>query len=248
MAKMDWEDVRQFILNDREIREYFLALAEKSTMRGTGYTLSSEPASEMSVPSAKTQNATLEKNIQVLKAENDALRREISAMRIRASELEAESEKSRRAAMAAQSELKSAVGKLTTFQPICNAMETYQSLGEKTRAAMRNIFRTASPDGFISCGTQKNSLANLWDYGRTLAANGSADCIKIDSLFEYFISLYNLTFEQPVYTLIEPKIGDRFDEDLHVCLARGQRISNISGVLLRGYRVNGKTANKALVK
>jgi|GEM_PF-5888010 len=246
MAKMDWEDVRQFILNDKEIREYFLALAEKRTVRSESCALSSESASEMQP--TKTQNAMLEKTIRILKAENDALRREISAAHTRVSELETESEKFRHAAIAAQTELKSTAGKLTAFQPICRAMETYQSLSEKTRNAMKNIFRTASPDGFISCGAQKNSLANLWDYGRTLAANGSADCLKIDSLFEYFISLYNLTFEQPVYTLIEPQIGDRFDEDLHVCLTRGQRISTISGTLLRGYRVNGKTVNKALVK
>lgn len=248
MAKIDWEDVRQFILNDGEIREYFRSLTKKGTIYSGSHALSSEPASEVSIQSVKAQNVMLEKNIRALKAENDALRREISAARTRASELETESKELRCAAAAAQTELKSAAEKFIMFQPICRAMEIYQSLDERTKEAMENIFPTVSPDGFIACGAQKNSLANLWDYGRTLAANGSEDCLKIDRLFEYFISLYNLRFDHPVYTLIEPQTGDHFDEDLHVCLARGQRISNISGILLRGYRVNGKTTNKALVK
>lgn len=254
MAKMDLDGVRQFILGDEKIREYFLSLAGKANTGqapGTGggmelqreisvlkasleNAMAANNALEASLESARLENAMLEKSVKAGKDENDALRREMEDLR--------------RAAAHAQAGMKTAAEKLAEFEPICRAMDVYKSLGGKSREAVRNIFRTASPDGFISCGVRKDNIANLWNFGKSLAADGSEECLKIDRLFGYFVSLYNLTFEKPVYELIEPQVGGRFDEDAHVCLVRGKRISNISGVLLRGYRVNGGTVNKALVK
>ncbi|MDE7325617.1 MAG: hypothetical protein K2N63_04930 [Lachnospiraceae bacterium] len=266
MAKMDWDSIRQFILEDRKIKEYFLLLAGgenpmraecsnrepisgipsprtvRENMQAAGYT------SEIPVGAAGVQDEMQENSILALRSENRALRQELEDAQQHMAALEAELSKLRQADLAAQEKLQATLEKLTEFEPVSRAMELYGSLGEKSKDAMKNIFRASSPDGFISCGVQKNSLSNLWDYGRTLAADGSEDCLKIDGLFAYFVSLYNLTFDQPVYSLIEPQTGDRFDEDIHVCLTRGTRIQKISGVLLRGYRVNGKTINKALVK
>lgn len=235
---MDLESVRQFILSDEEIKEYFLSLAGKEnsgqSARGTIQNPSLENEPENSIKAAELENA--------------ALRKKLKTAQEQAAALEGECARLREAVSQAEFQKKAAMKRLKVFEPICSAIEIYSSLDETSKAATKNIFRTSSPDGFISCGAQKDSLTNLWDYGRTLAAYGSEDCLKIDRLFGYFVSLYNLTFEQPVYTLIEPQIGDRFDEDVHVCLTRGKRISAVSDVLLRGYRINGKTMNKALVK
>ena len=246
MTKMDLESVRQFILTDEEIKEYFLSLVGKEnsgqSARGAG-----ESQDRVSVQKAPP-DIELEKIVKLAEAENAVLRKELRAAQEQAAALERECGRLREAASQAEAEKNAAVERLAVFEPIRSAMEIYRSLDEKSKAATKNVFRTTSPDGFISCGAQKDSLANLWDYGRTLATYGSEDCLKIDQLFGYFVSLYNLTFEQPIYTLIEPQAGDRFDEDIHVCMMRGKRISAVSGVLLRGYRINGKTVNKALVK
>lgn len=243
---MDLESVRQFILSDEEIKEYFLSLARKEnsgqSARGTKEFQDRIP---MQPPSPENE---LENSIRAAELENTALRKELKAAQEQAEALKRECISLREAVSQAEIQKNAAMERLAVFEPICSAMEIYSSLDEKSKAATKNIFRTASPDGFISCGTQKDSLANLWDYGRTLAVYGSEDCLKIDQLFGYFVSLYNLTFEQPVYALIEPQIGDQFDEDVHVCLTRGKRISAVSDVLLRGYRINGKTVNKALIK
>ncbi|MDE7299231.1 MAG: hypothetical protein K2N94_10450 [Lachnospiraceae bacterium] len=243
---IELESIRRFILNDEEIREYFLSLAGREnsgqTARGAG-----EFPDELSAQRASREKE-LENSVRAAELENAALRKELKEAQERAAALEEECGSLREAASRAEAEKNAAAERLAVFDPIRSAMEIYSSLDEKSKAATKNIFRTASPDGFISCGAQRDSLANLWDYGRTLASYGSEDCLKIDRLFGYFVSLYNLTFEQPVYTLIEPQTGDRFDEDFHVCLARGKRIAAVSDVLLRGYRVNGKTVNKALVK
>lgn len=263
---MDWDSIRQFILEDREIKEYFLLLAggenplqAECNRREPFYGIPSPGAAyknsqtsgyvpEMSVAASGAEDVMAEKSIKALNAEITALRQELKDARQHGEALEAEISSLRQEMLSSQEKLRDADKKLSDFEPLIRAMELYGSLGEKSREAMKNIFRSSSPDGFLSCGVQKNSLSNLWDYGRTLAADGSEDCLKIDGLFAYFVSLYNLTFDQPVYSLIEPQTGDRFDEDIHVCLTRGTRIPKISGVLLRGYRVNGKTINKALVK
>lgn len=235
---MDLESVRQFILSDEKIKEYFLSLAGKEnsgqSAHGTIQNPSLENGSEDSTKAAELENA--------------ALRKKLKAAQEQAAALEGECVRLRETLSQTELQKNAAVKQLKAFEPICSAIKIYNSLSETAKAATKNIFRTASPDGFISCGAQKDSLANLWDYGRTLAAYGSEDCLKIDQLFGYFVSLYNLTFEQPVYTLIEPQIGDRFDEDLHVSLIHGKRISGVSDVLLRGYCINGKTVSKALVK
>lgn len=246
MTNMDLESIRQFVLSDEEIRKYFLSLAGKEnsgqSARDAGKSPDRIPVQETS-PENRLENYT-----RPAEAEYAALRAEVSAAQERAAQLERECCRLREAASQAEAQKNAAMERLALFGPICSAMKVYRSLDETSRAAMKNIFRSNSPDGFISCGVQKDSLANLWDYGKTLAAYGSEECRKIDRLFGYFVSLYNLTFEQPVYALVEPRAGDPFDEDIHVCLTRGKRITSVSDVLLRGYRVNGKTVNKALVK
>lgn len=246
MTKMDLESVRQFILSDEEIKEYFLSLAGKEN---SGQSARSTEESPNGIPTQKASPENgLENYNKLVESENASLRKKLRAAQEQAAALERECGSLRKAVSQAEAEKNAVAERLAAFGPICSAMEIYGSLGEKSKEATKNIFHTASPDGFISCGAQKDSLANLWDYGRTLAAYGSEDCLKIDRLFGYFVSLYNLTFEQPVYMLIEPQIGDRFDEDVHVCLTRGKTIAAVSEVLLRGYRINGKTVNKALVK
>ena len=238
MTKIDLESVRQFILSDEEIKEYFLSLTGKKNSGHSAYgnmqQVSPENELENFTRSAESENAALRRELMAAQEQVGALKKECSSLK--------------EAVLQAEIQKNTAVEQLAVFEPICSVMEIYNSLDEKSKTATKNIFRTLSPDGFISCGVQKESLANLWDYGRTLAAYGSEDCLKIDQLFGYFVSLYNMTFEQPVYILIEPQKGDRFDEDVHVCMTRGKRISVVSGVLLRGYRINGKTVNKALVK
>lgn len=243
---MDLESVRQFILSDEEIKEYFLSLAGKENFgqsaRGTG-----EFPGRIPMQSLPPENGT-ENSSMASEPENASLRRQLKAAQEQAAALEEECSRLRETVSQTERQRNALVKRFAAFEPICSAIKIYNSLDETSKDATKNIFRTTSPDGFISCGVQKDSLANLWDYGRSLAVYGSEDCLKIDRLFGYFISLYNLTFEQPVYTLIEPQAGDRFDEDIHVCLTRGKRISAVSDVLLRGYRINGKTINKALVK
>lgn len=246
MTKMDLESVRQFILSDEEIREYFLSLAGEGNPRQPARSAGDFP-DQGGMQEALAESEP-EHSVRLLESENAALRGELAAAKEQIAALEGECGKLREETLQANAQKDAATQQLAVFESIRSAMAVYNSLDEKSKEATKNIFRSATPDGFISCGVQKDSLANLWDYGRTLAVYGSEDCRKIDRLFGYFVSLYNLTFEQPVYTLIEPQEGDRFDEDFHVCLTRGKRISAVSGIFLRGYRVNGKTVNKALVK
>ncbi len=246
MTKIDLESVRQFILSDEEIKEYFLSLTRKENSGRSAYgnrEFSDKIPGQQVSPENELENFT-----RSAESENAVLRKELKAAQEQIAALKNECNSLHRAAAQAENQKNAALEQLAVFEPICSIMEIYNSLDEKSKAATKNIFRTVTPDGFISCGVQKDSLANLWDYGRTLAAYGSEDCLKINQLFGYFVSLYNLTFEQPVYMLIEPRTGDQFDEDVHVCMTRGKRIAVVSGVLLRGYRINGKTVNKALVK
>ncbi len=246
MTNMDLESIRQFVLSDEEIRKYFLSLAGKEN---SGQSARDAGESPDRIPMQRVcPENILENYDRPAGPDYAALRKELKAAQEKADALERECGRLREAVSQEQAQKNAVMEQLEVFAPIDSAMKIYKSLDEKSKAATKNIFRDTSPDAFISCGAQKDSLANLWDYGRTLAAYGSEECRKIDMLFCYFVSLYNLTFEQPVYTLIEPQEGDRFDEDIHVCLTRGKRISSVSDVLLRGYRVNGKTVNKALVK
>lgn len=257
MTNVDLESIRQFIVNDEEIRKYFLALTGNSLVGREISGRSAQGAREFpeggsarqASPELELENYARAQAAQAAQAQEiAALRGELRAVQEKASSLERECTRLREEAARAQAREKAALERLSVFEPIRSAMEIYASMDEKSKAAMKNIFRSGAPDGFICCGAQKDSLANLWDYGRTLAVYGSEECLKVDQLFGYFVSLYNLNFPQPVYTLIEPREGDRFDEDVHVCLMHGRRIPAVSTVLLRGYRVNGKTVNKALVK
>lgn len=246
MTNVDFESIRQFIVNDEEIRKYFLSLAGREASGQSAQRMREFP--EGGSPQQVSKERELENYYRAQAAEIASLRRELLAEKERAAALEDECGRLRGEAARAEEGKNAALKRLAVFEPILSAMGIYASMDEKSRAAMKNIFRSSSPDGFICCGAQKDSLANLWDYGKTLAVYGSEECLKVDQLFGYFVSLYNLNFQQPVYTLIEPQAGERFDEDVHVCLMHGKRISAVSAVLLRGYRVNGKTVNKALVK
>lgn len=256
MTNVDLESIRQFIVSDEEIRKYFLSLMGNSLMGNSpkGREASGQSAQSMrgfpegDSPQQISPEQEMENYSRAQAQEIASLRRELRAVKERAAVLEEECVHLREEAARAEAGKNAAMERLAVFEPIRLAMGIYASMDEKSKAAMKNIFRSSSPDGFICCGAQKDSLANLWDYGRTLAVYGSEECRKVDQLFGYFASLYNLNFQQPVYTLIEPQSGDRFDEDVHVCLMHGKRISAVSTVLLRGYRVNGKTVNKALVK
>lgn len=247
MTNVDLESIRQFIVSDEEIRKYFLSLAGRKDSGQSAHSMREFPAGDSPLQ-VLSQEHELENYSRAQAQEIATLRSKLLAAKERAVALEGECGRLRGEAKQAEEEKNAALKQLAVFEPILSAMKIHASMDEKSKTAMKNIFRSSSPDGFICCGAQKDSLSNLWDYGRTLAVYGSEECLKVDQLFAYFVSLYNLNFRQPVYTLIEPQPGDRFDEDVHVCLTHGKRILAVSTVLLRGYRVNGRTVNKALVK
>jgi hypothetical protein len=137
------------------------------------------------------------------------------------------------------------------YQPFADIDTLYQrfhALTPKTRNELSGIFKQDRFAGFISCGVQKDSVENLWDYTKNFCLNhpNSSDLKILYDLFRFFFDLYNATADHPYFERTSTKIGmelNTFEQILH---PNSKQQGRIIEVLFEGYR-NARKSDKPVV-
>lgn len=115
-----------------------------------------------------------------------------------------------------------------------NVYESYKTLDADIRTGFSNILKEESPAGFIVSGTESDNLKMIWERISICLSKYSADEIAIlNDVFNYLFELY--TSVHGLYERVGAKVGDKFNDDLHVRSANSNVSGEIKEVLLDGY-------------
>ena len=134
-----------------------------------------------------------------------------------------------------------------SYQGLDAIYRSYLGLDQGIQQELSRVLSTESAELFLVWGSQWNNLEALWDfmsYRFHLLDEESRVCLN--EVFDYLFELYRKV--NPTYQRLEVKIGDEFDEDIHIRSANSRVGGRISKVLLCGYRnVNTGKLKKSIV-
>ena len=126
----------------------------------------------------------------------------------------------------------------------------YQKFSSETKEELNHLFQKDTAVGIVVSGTQWPNIESLWNYIRIKIINDSGkDTENLLKLFKKVFQLYNEAFRNPVYSLVDPRPGERFDSDRHIIMGI-KTDGRIRKVRLAGFVNNrtGKVINKAIVE
>jgi len=128
-------------------------------------------------------------------------------------------------------------------------LEKYRSVGDNTKRQLSNVFRCMNSGAIMAAGSQWQNIEGLWNYiQRKVIEGDNLDMAALTDMFIFFFNNYNEMFDTPMYELIIPRIGDRYDSDFH-CILGTKTDGTISKVSLVGYiNIKTKKVNKALIE
>ena len=136
---------------------------------------------------------------------------------------------------------------LNNFCNFNHYYKLYSSLNDESKNRLSQVFKTNNIENFVSCGVQTRNIEILWEIAKkTIISGNEADGKKITDILYFFIHINNLTYDRPMYYLIEKDENEEFDPHTHFSL--GLQSGKIKEVLLKGYKDRtGKVIKKSIV-
>ena len=128
--------------------------------------------------------------------------------------------------------------------------EQYRKLPEDIRDNLKFYFARPKFESFIFGGADKGLLDDLW--------NETRDCIKYErqeeavvlwKMFEYFLGLANLTYEEDRYQIVnvDSVYDQEYDYSKHQLDARSVVQGLVDDVIIPGYYYQGELKKKTIV-
>ncbi len=124
----------------------------------------------------------------------------------------------------------------------------YDRLSSVHKERLENTFPDSSEIGLLASSVQEQNFKLFYDYVRSLVQSGSSsdDLPILLALLKKVFIVYSKAFrKEDQYFIIEPTVGEPFDNKLHYSKFR---ISSISNLLMFGYRNNSKVIQQAYVE
>lgn len=142
--------------------------------------------------------------------------------------------------------------KYSDLKEISNVWYCVKSLNDVDKNYIERLCGKFDVLSVLSLGRDKGKINQLWEYLRDSAVKADADIMeinKLNSYFEFCINLLNSTkSENEKYDICDIEIGSEFDFNLCTKTEGSNQIGNISSVLTKCIKSDGKVEFKAIVK
>lgn len=144
-------------------------------------------------------------------------------------------------------QLQKRLDRLASLETLQTIYEKYLMVSEKKKEDWKNLIRYEDMDSFLACCYRINTMNDLWDaVNQDVKNNNYDDMEQLNEIFEYFILQQNKYYEDSIYRIINPQIGEQFDPTKHMPV-NGKSSGMIEKVVFFGYgELEGKTSQTQL--
>ena len=187
----------------------------------------------------RSENARLRQENQCLEEKRRSMEQHCAALREQLLQSEEELKKCKADIETVNKKLKNAeleMMEYRSFDEILTLFREYHSLSPEMLSSASHIIRAESAELFFATGCQSENIFALWDFMKS-NWNSLNDSNKhtLLKMIEIFLKTINDQYQRPVYQIMKCKIGDMFDERLHMRTADCSRYSgNIREICLPG--------------
>ena len=172
----------------------------------------------------ESKNANLHENTEKLNREITRLDNEIQDKKLEIREIETEKER-----------LNRRLGKLDGVEVLQKLYERYLEVSPTYRNRLENLIRTNDVSSFIACCYNIGTMEDLWDSLNVEIRSGNlADAYILRDIFEYFVIQQNKKYDESLYKLLIPNVGDEFDPTKHMAID-GKSSGKIEEIVFPGY-------------
>lgn len=172
----------------------------------------------------EAKNANLHENTEKLNREITRLDNEIQDKKLEIREIETEKER-----------LNRRLGKLDGVEVLQKLYERYLEVSPTYRNRLENLIRTNEVSSFIACCYNIGTMEDLWDSLNVEIRSGNlADAYILRDIFEYFVIQQNKKYDESLYKLLIPNVGDEFDPTKHMAID-GKSSGKIEEIVFPGY-------------
>lgn len=179
---------------------------------------------EREIIDLESENNRYMKNIEALKGEKKELIETIESKKIELERVEKENR-----------ELNKKVGKLDGVEELSRLYENYLKVSEGYRDRLKRLIKDDNVSSFIACCYNIGTMDDLWDSLNVEVRNGNlADAYILRDIFEYFVAQQNKKYDESLYKLLIPTIGEEFDPTKHMAI-NGSSSGKIEEVIFPGY-------------
>ena len=179
---------------------------------------------EREIRNLEAENNRYMKNIEVLKGEKEEL---IETIESKKEELERIEKENR--------ELNKKVGKLVGVEELARLYEQYLKVSESYRERLKRLIKDDNVSSFIACCYNIGTMDDLWDSLNIEVRNGNlVDAYILKDIFEYFVVQQNKKYDESLYKLLIPTIGEEFEPTKHMAI-NGSSSGKIEEVIFPGY-------------
>ena len=179
---------------------------------------------EKEIIELETENNRYMKNIEALKGEKKELIETIGSKKIELERVEKENR-----------ELNKKVGKLDGVEELSRLYENYLKVSEGYRDRLKRLIKDDNVSSFIACCYNIGTMDDLWDSLNVEVRNGNlADAYILRDIFEYFVAQQNKKYDESLYKLLIPAIGEEFDPTKHMAI-NGSSSGKIEEIIFPGY-------------
>mgnify|MGYP000361907505 CR=1 FL=1 len=135
------------------------------------------------------------------------------------------------------------------FSGILTAHQLYGNLSVARKAALKNIFKDDTLNGFWACGVQEKNVISLWEYIKSELLEGNSEELKeLIQILDFFFSNYLLA--HPLYVMQDVRVGEMFNVAEHIKHPDSSSSNGeIKQILLSGWRnvKTGKVVKQSVV-
>lgn len=179
---------------------------------------------EREIIDLESENNRYMKNIEALKGEKKELIETIESKKIELERVEKENR-----------ELNKKVGKLDGVEELSRLYENYLKVSEGYRDRLKRLIKDDNVSSFIACCYNIGTMDDLWDSLNVEVRNGNlADAYILREIFEYFVAQQNKKYDESLYKLLIPAIGEEFDPTKHMAI-NGSSSGKIEDIIFPGY-------------
>lgn len=179
---------------------------------------------EREIRNLELENNSYIENIETLKGEKKEL---IETIESKKEELERVEKENR--------ELNKKVEKLDGVEELSRLYENYLKVSEGYRDRLKRLIKDDNVSSFIACCYNIGTMDDLWDSLNVEVRNGNlADAYILRDIFEYFVAQQNKKYDESLYKLLIPAIGEEFDPTKHMAI-NGSSSGKIEEIIFPGY-------------
>ena len=108
---------------------------------------------------------------------------------------------------------------------------------DEIKEYLSKSMKCASFSSFICSGTQLQNLEFIWDEALKAKRNNEQYADLFWRIFVYCTKLVNLAREQELIVILEPKLGDRFNSEIHSTTGTNSTAQGeVCDIILPGYK------------